>query len=397
MNRFLISLFWALTLTATAYGQSNRTRIADETARAIAAETALQEAIDDLPVFVDAPTGTFKVDEFQPETPINTSSNAVGTNIDLDMDLTQAEGLTLKLLFADQSTGIAWQQQAVDVDRLLLNFAADSALDGYALVFDNDWVRINVVDPVQGILNFVDMGRDMQFVKAELFITAPTVHGLITVQNPVTIVTTGAFQPFGDRNPLFTGDDGDSVHIEYGDGNRDQLTFIDGTARAERRGFGTNDLELRIVDGQIEVRDLNDQSSISFMWYETMQGVVRTQTLGQITSSDLSAVTPIEAIEVNQAYPTGRTIGGLDEYEALIEYALDNHTASTTINVSPVTGFTGPISAILAMTGGADNGTLFQALEASEITVDRTTGAIAHTYQADRSGFTMRLTLKWLQ
>ena len=589
MNRFLISLFCALTLTATAYGQSNRTRIEDETARAIAAETVLQEAIDDLPVFADAPTGTFKIDEFQPETPINISSNAVGTNIDLDMDLTQAEGLTLKLLFADQTTGIAWQQPIIDVDRLLLNFEAESALDGYALVFSNQWMRINVVDPVQGILNFVDQGRDMQFVKTELFITAPTVDGLIAVQNPVTIVTTGAFQPFGDPNPLFTGDDGDSVHVEYGDGNRDELTFIDGVARAERKGFGTNDIEIQVVDGQIEIRDLNAQNGISFMHYEVMQGVVRTQTLGQVVSPDYtvdvsgdgspfdvsidpiaineylnnrvpfhlvsahegqggsfltvqfngqdavydnllnatdagggrvnfsngvngnfnrrastvealidvgdsftitkpntgqfdtqvvvfstdpavaantqtnfykltfngssysltdpdgvvvangtpetgtfevtrilegllfevngdeihrstvefvdySAVTPVDAVEINQVYPTGRTIGGLTEYEAFIEYALSDNPSSLTLNVPTPTGFTGPISAILAMTGGADNGTLFQGLEdasgdvsAEDIVVDRTTGAIAHTYEGDWSGYTMRFTLIWVQ
>lgn len=582
MNRFLLSLLCALTLTATAYGQSNRTRIEDETARAIAAETALQEAIDDLPVFADAPTGTFRIDVFQPDTPINTSTNAVGTDVDLGMDLTQAEGLTLKLLFADQTTGIAWQEQVIDVDRLLLNFEADSALDGYALVFSNQWVRLSVVDPVQGILNFVDMGRDMQFVKAELFITAPTVDGLIAVQNPVTIVTTAAFQPFGDPNPLFTGDDGDSVHVEYGDGNRDELTFIDGVARAERKGFGTNDIEFRVVDGQIEARDLNAQSGINFIWYEVMQGVVRTQTLGQITSpdytvdvsgdgspydvsidpiaineylnnrvpfhlvsahegqggsfltvqfngqdvvysdllnatdagdgrvnfsngvngnfnrrastsealldvgdtftitkpatgqfdtqiivfsedpaiaantspdtyrltfngtqyvlrgpdgvvittgtpengtfevtrildgllfkvngvevyrstaefTDYSAVTPIEAIEVNQAYPTGRTIGGLTEFEALVEYPLVDHATPTTINVTAPVGFTGPISAILAVSGGADNGTLFEALDASEITVDRATGAIVHTYQSDLSGYTMRLALRWVE
>ena len=589
MNRFLISLFCALTLTATAYGQSNRTRIEDETARAIAAETALQEAIDDLPVFADAPTGTFKIDEFQPDTPINTSTNAVGTDVDLGMDLTQAEGLTLKLLFADQTTGIAWQKQVIDVDRLLLNFEADSALDGYALVFSNQWVRLNVVDPVQGILNFVDMGRDMQFVKAELFITAPTVDGLITVQNPVTIVTTAAFQPFGDPNPLFTGADGDSVHVEYGDGNRDEFTFIGGIARAQRKGTGSNDIELQVVDGQISVRHTSAQSGIAFMHYEVMQGVVRTQTLGQVASSDYtvdvsgdgspydvsidpiaineylnnrvpfhaviahegqnggfltvqfngqdatysdllnatdagdgrvnfsngvngnfnrrastseallnvgdtftitkpatgqfdtqiivfstdpaiaantspdtyrltfngtqyalrgpdgvvittgapenstfevvrildgllfkvngvevyrstaeftdySAITPIEAIEVNQAYPTGRTIGGQAEYEALIEYTLGNNPSSLTLNVPAPADFTGPISAILAMTGGADNGTLFQGLEdesndinAEDIVVDRATGTIAHTYEGDWSGYTMRFTLRWVE
>ena len=582
MNRFLLSLLCALALTATAYGQSNRTRIEDETARAIAAETALQEVIDDLPVFADAPTGTFRIDVFQPDTPIETVSTAAGTNIDLGMDLTQAEGLTLKLLFADQTTGIAWQHQLIDVDQLLLNFEADSALDGYALVFSNQWVRLNVVDPVQGILNFVDMGRDMQFVKAELFITAPTVDGLIAVQNPVTIVTTAAFQPFGDPNPLFTGDDGDSVHVEYGDGNRDELTFIDGVARAERKGFGTNDIEIQVVDGQIEARDLNAQSGINFIWYEVMQGVVRTQTLGQIASSDYtvdvsgdgspydvsidpiaineylnnrvpfhlvsahegqtgsfltvqfngqdvvysdllnatdagdgrvnfsngvngnfnrrastsealldvgdtftitkpatgqfdtqiivfstdpaiaantspdtyrltfngtqyalrgpdgvvittgtpengtfevtrildgllfkvngvevyrstaeftdySAVTPVEAIEANQVYPTGRTIGGLTEFEALIEYTLGNNPSILTLNVPAPAGFTGPIAHVRNMSGGADNGTLFEALDVSEITVDRATGVISHTYQGDLSGYTMRFRLNWVE
>lgn len=287
MNKFLALLFVAFTLSAAAFGQSNRTLIEDETARAIAAETVLQEAIDDLPVFADAPTGVFKLDEFTPEAPINTSTNAVGTNIDLGMDFTQSENMTLTLVFADQANGQAWQNVNIDVDKMLANFEAEANLDAYALIFDNDWMRVNVVDPATGVLNFVDQGRDMQFVKAELFVSAPTVDGLIAVQNPpASFITTGVFQNYGDPNPLFTGDDGDTIHIGYGDGNRDQIAFIEGLAKAERRGFATSDLEVRAVDGQLSMRDLGSQSGIAFLRYETMQGVVRTQVFGAISSPD---------------------------------------------------------------------------------------------------------------
>ena len=139
-------------------------------------------------------TGVFRVGEHKPASPINTTTGAAGTEVITGLDFTQASGMLLELLFADQNTGIAWPVIPIDVDRMLLNHESDSALDAYAHIFDNDWVRVNVVDPQTGALNFVDMDRDMQYIGAELYARAPTVRGLIEVENPPASFSTTLFQ-----------------------------------------------------------------------------------------------------------------------------------------------------------------------------------------------------------
>ena len=118
----------------------------------------------------------------------------------------------------------------------------------------------------------------------------------------------------------------------------------------------------------------------------------------------ITAPDTTSTIEINTVYPTGRTIGGQTEYMALMEWVLANHTSEDTINVPAPSDFTGPITSILAMAGGADNGVLFQGLEdasgdisAEDMVVNRTTGAIAHTFTGDWSGYTMRMTMRWLE
>lgn len=98
---------------------------------------------------------------------------------------------------------------------------------------------------------------------------------IIEVQNTGTIITTGTFQNLGDPNPLFTGEDFARLHIEYGDGTRDQFTFLDGLVKEERKGFENYEIEARVVNGQIQIRDLGTQSGISKAWYAHPAGATR--------------------------------------------------------------------------------------------------------------------------
>ena len=116
---------------------------------------------------------------------------------------------------------------------------------------------------------------------------------VIEVQNVGTIVTTDTFQSLGDPNPLFTGEDFARLHIEYGDGTRDQFTFLDGLVKEERKGFEAYEIEAQVVSGQIQIRDLGTQSGISKAWYAHPLGVTRlpaptnntvTDTLPQFTA-----------------------------------------------------------------------------------------------------------------
>ena len=248
---------------------------------------------------ISANTGLYRLSEHKPATPINTSTNAVGTNIITGHDLTQSTGMELKFVFVDQANSQVnpWQTLEVDVDQVIAAFNNGSAVDGYLLIFDNDWVRLNIVDLATGEINIVDQGRDMAYVKSELWIAAPEQDGFFEVANVGTITTTGTFQNLGDSNSLFTDEDGSTVFIEYGDGNRDRFTFLDGIAKGERKGFETNDIEIQVVSGgQLQIRDLNAQSGVLRAWYQLpikavgfsqQPHVADSQTLSGIVDADL--------------------------------------------------------------------------------------------------------------
>ena len=225
---------------------------------------------DETPIsVVNASTGFYRIAEYKPTAKINTTSAASGTNITTGFDLTQATGMTLKFTFGDNNTSIQWQSQYIDVDQLLASYNASAPLDSYLQVYENDWMRLNVVDPATGELNFVDQGRDMAFLKAELWITAPEQVALVEVQNITTFTTTAAFQDLGDPDPEFTPENGAVVYIEYGDGNRDRFTFLDGIAKSERKGLISNDIEIQVATGgQLQIRDVASSSGIADAWYQ---------------------------------------------------------------------------------------------------------------------------------
>ena len=191
-------------------------------------------------------------------------------------DLTQAPGMTLKIFFRDQSTDRGWQIVDLDVDNIIETQAL-STNDGFGLLFDNDFITVNIVDLVTGEITFTQNGRDFEYVWSELWVTAPTVDGLLPLDNITSFLTTGTFQNLGDANVLFTGANGDRVHVEYGDNNRDVYTIIDGIGKSERKGFDNNDIEIQVITGgQLQIRDVAGVSTVLNAWYEFKDGVVRT-------------------------------------------------------------------------------------------------------------------------
>lgn len=223
-------------------------------------------------VIIDGTTGFYRLGQFKPATPINTSTAAAGTDVITGLDLTQAAEMSLRFTFVDQSGQTnQWATGLVDVDQAIDAFNAGSVVDSYIPIFDNDWMRMNIVDPATGEMNFVDQGRDMALVKVELWVTAEEQPGLVEVQNIALAgnVTTGTFQNFGDPDPTFTGENGAVVFIEYGDNNRDRFTFLDGAARAERKGLLSSDIEIQIIaGGQIQIRDNDGSSGVTRGWYQ---------------------------------------------------------------------------------------------------------------------------------
>lgn len=133
------------------------------------AGNSLSLGSDGFPFFESAitnePTGLFLLGEDdQSAAPIPVEATSVVTGL----DLTQATKMTLRLHFRDVNLGRPWQAADIDVDGMLLRFAAGDTIDAFGHMFDNDYVTINVIDPATGELSFQDEGREMAYVRAEL-------------------------------------------------------------------------------------------------------------------------------------------------------------------------------------------------------------------------------------
>ena len=94
------------------------------------------------------------------------------TNVVTGHDLTAMPGMTLKLWLADSGTSLAWDIHELDVDMMLARYNAGQTVDAYIHTFDVAFVRIEVIDPATGELNFVDQTRNMDYVRSELWVTA---------------------------------------------------------------------------------------------------------------------------------------------------------------------------------------------------------------------------------
>lgn len=91
------------------------------------------------------------------------------TNATTGFDLTKnTENLKMGLLIRDDNNSRSWPWQYIDVKSMIDRFEADDAFSAFGFIFDNDHIRIKIIDPVEGILNFVDIGRSVEIAAIEL-------------------------------------------------------------------------------------------------------------------------------------------------------------------------------------------------------------------------------------
>jgi len=125
------------------------------------------------PIIVNGLTGVYRISEHKD--PVAIAINAA-TPIVTGHNLNQYPDAYLEFEFVDAATGRPWQSGKVRVATLLdkFNGAAD-AIDTFINIFDNDFVALNLIDPMTGEIEFTDNGRDMSYRSSELYITADMV------------------------------------------------------------------------------------------------------------------------------------------------------------------------------------------------------------------------------
>ena len=240
---------------------------------------AKPEVANDTTTLSGSPSGFYRIEQASTIVNLGTADTPFNTGF----DLTQSGELMLRFMFSDAGgSAREWASGFLNVDRIIERFNAGDATDGFAHVFDNDFIVINLVNPSTGEMLLRENGRDVG-VRAELWAVAPVVPLITEVQNVNSLTVTGAFQNLGDANTLFTGEDGSRIHVEYGDETRDSFVFFNGIARADRNLTNANNSvthEFTIDAGQIQVRHLDNASTIAFAWYETAMVNVGTPTKG---------------------------------------------------------------------------------------------------------------------
>ena len=238
---------------------------------------------------VSTSTGYYRVGNRHSDQTVIANTN--DTEVVTGHDLTQANNGTLKLSFSDVANNHHWQTLEIDVDSFLARVGV--GVDYSLLIYSTAYVQVFLEDAATGTLRFVDVNREMQYEWSELWVVADNQSPLFELANVTTITTTATFQNVGDPDAKITGDDGDRVFIEYGDGNRDAFVFLDGIAKAERKGFSTNDIEIIVGAGnQLQVRDVNAVSGILKVWYEQHidAGVINTGTSGVSADANNSLI-----------------------------------------------------------------------------------------------------------
>jgi|GEM_PF-5766005 len=201
-------------------------------------------------------------------------------------DLTDSpEDLWIRFIPSDSGGPRDWASGFLNVDRIIDRFNAGDGVDGYVHVFDNDYLVINLVDASTGEFVIRESGRNV-VVRAELYRWVEVLPAIMPIENTSLLTTTGNWQNFGDVNNLFKGEDGAKIHLEYGDEIRDSFIFLDGVARAERKGYNDREIEVQIIAGQVQIRDLGGESEIEKGWYSPPQRVYATGGGLNITNPD---------------------------------------------------------------------------------------------------------------
>lgn len=147
--------------------------------------------IDPQPVVPNA-SGYYRVEDRHA---VQTSiANDNTTNIVTGHDLTQAGDLTLKFSFADDTGAHLWQNVNIDASEVLNRFNATAAQDGSMTIFSDDYIRINVVDPATGEFQFIDTGREFEYLWSELWVVA---------DQSITDTTSSGYQDIQGTNLRF--------------------------------------------------------------------------------------------------------------------------------------------------------------------------------------------------
>jgi len=202
---------------------------------------------------VNEPTGIYQVhfSDFS-DAPVSLPNNIV-----LGFDLTSMSGMELIINPEDDLTNQRnWAKQQIDVDDLLRNFASGSPADASVHIFDNDFLNINVIDPLTGELSITDSGREVRILNIEVRAPITSVRNRIDVITGAGVVLTPSYADIGAVNPELSGvRDGDIVLITYGDGTRAQGIFLDNEANVAREGGLATGVQI-VDSNQVQVRAL---------------------------------------------------------------------------------------------------------------------------------------------
>lgn len=141
---------------------------------------------------VSAATGFFRLgDRYQPTLPV--AIGTVDTRVTTGIDFSQGSQRVLKMLFVDTATGNPWKISEVDIDQMMSRFNAGSAVDSYVLQFDNDYLILNVVDPVTGEFDIRYSGRASSLLFMEMW-GLGTANGLTDPQTAINTADIVALQ-----------------------------------------------------------------------------------------------------------------------------------------------------------------------------------------------------------
>ena len=126
-----------------------------------------------------------------------------GQHIVTGHDLTVYTKGYLEIQVIDEGGTHKWQPQKIDIDTLLNN--AGTANDASTTLFDNDYLRVDLIDAETGTITIADTGRALSYISSDLiaYIDTP----LQTVEALIGEHTTSTPIPSTAKVPISTGID----------------------------------------------------------------------------------------------------------------------------------------------------------------------------------------------
>jgi len=168
-------------------------------------------------------------------------------------DLTKYKKGKIEFHFEDQTGSHKWQSIEVDIQDALRRYEL-GLLTSSGSIFDNDFQTFNLTDPKTGTFVINDNGRELSYIRSDLFVYAQTALKRIDVfNNPDGQTLTTAYTDYGGpQDALALVTDGDQIEFLYGDGTASNGIFIDGVANVGREGGLA--LEAQVTGNQLQAR-----------------------------------------------------------------------------------------------------------------------------------------------